>query len=259
MSGLPEEEIHAFVDGQLEPARRQAVAAWLAEHPAEMQRARAYEAQKELLRAALLMEDEGEPAPRTAALEAALLRRLRRRTGRLPPALGRAAAVALLLATGWLGHVLFQRHVEAKLPEAVEDAAQAHEIFAQDPLRPVELPASDSQEIVAWFSGHLGEPIQIPDLRPLGLRFVGGRLLGTEEGPLAQLLYEDREGRRLGVYLSTQPIDLDREIQVAHVRDLTAGYWREGELIYTVVADTPTEQLIFIASEIGAFDAGDRM
>jgi anti-sigma factor RsiW len=106
--------------------------------------------------------------------------------------------------------------------------------------------------MAAWFSRHLGEPIEIPSLRAVGLHLVGGRLLTGDDGPVAQLIYEDRKGRRLTLCLSSAPAGTGLEIELVEVDGLTAGYWQDGELSYALVAQTPDLQLVAIASELGA-------
>jgi anti-sigma factor RsiW len=60
---VTEAELHAWVDGQLAPARRAAVDAYLSQHPAEAARLQAYRAQNAGLRA-LFQPVLDEPVPR---------------------------------------------------------------------------------------------------------------------------------------------------------------------------------------------------
>ena len=106
--------------------------------------------------------------------------------------------------------------------------------------------------MAAWFSSRLGEPVEIPILGAIGLRLVGGRLLAAGNRPMAQLIYEDRGGRRLTLCLSSEPVEVGQEIELVEVGGLTAGYWQDGDLAYALVADTPDSQLVAIASELGA-------
>jgi anti-sigma factor RsiW len=71
-----EDELHAFVDGQLPKARYTTVLAYLGRHPEQVPRVAAYAAQKEELRARL--EEIVGPAedPKTAALRHTLAGRL---------------------------------------------------------------------------------------------------------------------------------------------------------------------------------------
>jgi anti-sigma factor RsiW len=247
---IGEDELQAFVDGKLSEGRCTAVLAHLGRHPEEIQRLTQYAVHKDELRRglhALVLPDDD---PTTAQLLRALAQRLTR------PDYGRwlrqAASVALLLAVGWSSHDLYQRYLEPHLPSLVIEAAQAHEVFSDDYQRPVELTAASWTEMAAWFSHHLGERVEIPSLRAIGLRLMGGRLLTGDEGPVAQLIYEDDAGRRLTLCLSSEPAVGGLEIELVEVDGLTAGYWQDGELSYALVAETPDLQLVAIASELGA-------
>jgi anti-sigma factor RsiW len=245
-----EDELQAFVDGMLSGGRCTAVLAYLGRHPEEIQRLTQYALHKDKLRRGLHALALPDDDPATPQLQSALAERLRR------PHFGRwlrqAASVALLLAVGWSSHVLYQTHLEPHLPSLVIEAAQAHEVFGDDSERPVELTAASRPEMAAWFSRHLGEPVEIPSLRAIGLRLMGGRLLTGDEGPVAQLIYQDDAGRRLTLCLSADPADLGLEVELVEVDGLTAGYWQKGELSYALVAETADLQLVAIASELGA-------
>lgn len=247
---LSEEDLQAFVDGQLPPERRDELITQLGVDPEARRRVEAYMEHKRLLREGLRqIGDPGRPSALTEHLAAELAGRLARRP-RSTWWRRQAAAAAAVFVLGWGGHLAYQEFNPWRLPAMVNGAAKAHQIFAQDSARPVELPASASTELAGWFSDHLGEAVQIPDLRDVGLRFVGGRLLGTERGPLAQMLYEDNRGHRLTLYLASGDTDAEAEVQVVHVDGFTAGYWMGETLAYTIVAETPDEQLLAIALEI---------
>lgn len=247
---LSEEDLQAFIDDQLAPERRDEVINHLGADPDARRMADVYMAQKRILRERLR---EAGGAGRRSALTQHLAAELAERLAHKPRFVWwrhQVATAAAVFAVGWGGHVLYQEFDPWRLPAMVSGAAKAHQIFAEDSARPVELPASASAELADWFSDHLGESVQIPDLRDVGLRFVGGRLLGTERGPLAQMLYEDNRGRRLTLYLASEDTDAGPEVQVVHVDGFTAGYWMEETIAYTIVADTPEEQLLAVAMEI---------
>lgn len=253
---ITEDELQAFVDGRLDARRHAAVLAHLKEYPEELQRLGAYAEQKTLLRRRLDDLDLTHDDPTTLRLQHELEKRLTRspRT----PWLRQAAAVALLLGAGWWSNTVYYAYLADRLPPVVIEAAQAHEVFGDEVQRPVELNAAARTEIAAWFSRHLNEPVEIPSLRAVGLRLIGGRLLAGDEGPVAQLLYEDGAGHRLTLCLSSEPVEIGAEFRLAEVEGLTAGYWQEGEIIYAVVAKTSDDQLAAIATELGAQESGDR-
>ncbi|WP_119462478.1 anti-sigma factor family protein [Rhodospirillaceae bacterium SYSU D60014] len=245
---IEESDLHAFVDDRLDDARAEAVMTYLEANPQEMTRVREFMEQKQLLL-------EGLDAIAATAANSYTDQLRDRLAGKLAgrPSfvwLRTAAAVALLIGSGWLAHMMYQTHVEEEIPNLVEDAAQVHQIFAADQNRAVEIPGSDRNELVTSFAVHLGEPVSLPDLSPIGLALVGGRLLGTEEGPLAQLIYEDGSGRRLTLCMAVQDTEAGTEVHLVEVDGLNAGYWQNGDLTYAVVAETAPEQLLSIVAEI---------
>jgi anti-sigma factor RsiW len=254
---VTEAELQAFVDGQLPAERCTAVLAYLGERPAELKRLADYVGHKHELRRRLETVDLPADNPTTAELERALAARLTR------PYYSRwlryAATVALLVAAGWISHGLYQNYVESRIPELVIKAAEAHDVFGTDQRRPVELTAASMAEMSDWFSSRLGRPVEIPVLATVGLRLIGGRLLTADDRPMAQLIYEDQAGRRLTLCLSSEPLELGEEVELVEVGDLTAGYWQDGDLIYALVGDRPDEQLVAIASELGAQQPGGRL
>ena len=245
---IGEDELQAFVDGRLREARNAAVLAYLARRPEQMQRILAYAAQRSELRDGLraieLMADD----PDTLRLQHELAARLSR-----PPYrrwISWAAMVVLLLGAGWWANALSESYLQQ--PALLEEAAQAHQVFGDQHERPVELAAASWEEMRGWFSRQLGAPVEIPSLRRLGLRLVGGRLLAGENGPVAQLLYENGAGDRLSLCLAAEPAQNGPEIRLIEVEGLIAGYWDEGDLAYALVGETTERELATVASALGA-------
>ena len=254
---IQESDLHAFIDGQLDDSRTDAVMAYLEANPEDMRRVREMMEHKQALLEGLDAFAATAASPFTDELRGRLAEKLsgRSRVARLRT----AATVALLIGSGWMAHMLYQSHIGREVPELVEDAAQVHQIFAADQHRAVEIPASDWNELVTSLSVHLGEPVSLPNLAPIGLVLVGGRLLGTEQGPLAQLLYEDGSGRRLTLCMASQDSRAGTEVHLVEVDGLNAGYWQSGDLTYAVVAETPPEQLLAIVAEIGEWKLSDHL
>lgn len=253
---IQEEELHALVDGQLPGGHCAAVLAYLGRHPQEIARLAAYAAQKEQIRRRLDALD-GPSGDATAALQQGLADRLRGRSCYrwLRP----AAAVVALLSAGWWANSLLEKYLADRLPGVVVEAAQAHEIFSQDSDRPVELAADAQADMETWFSSRLGKLVEIPSLHSLGLRLVGGRLLAGDDGPVVQLIYEDQDSYRLTLGLSAELVDGGTEIEMVTLGGLKAGYWHGGDLTYALVGPATDQELIVIATRLGANQPRSRL
>jgi anti-sigma factor RsiW len=246
-------ELMAYVDGQLGPDAAAAVEARLAADPAARDAVSAWAAQRAWIRGAAEALDTGAASLRTAALERELARALQRQGWRarlMGPGLRRIAASAVLFAAGWGGHMAWDAATDP-YPGYVAEGLGAHDVFGRDTIRPVEFRADAADSAIDWLSAKLDRKLAHPALEPLGLELVGARLLGTREGPLAQFIYEDREGHRLSLIVAPHPEgESAAPLRYASAEGARVGYWRNTELDYAVVAQTSDQQIEAVAEEV---------
>jgi anti-sigma factor RsiW len=192
---VTEDELHAYVDGELTPDRRAAVEAWLAAHPDDAAHVAAWRAQADAIRARYGAVA-GEPVPPRFDLDR--LARGERKWTRLAA----AAAVLLFLAgggAGWLGRGFWDGGPFAKAVTA--EAVDAHRLYVVEVRHPVEVPGSDSDHLGQWLSRRVGYALRAPDLGAIGLKLVGGRLLPSLTGTAAAFfMYEGASGERFTIY-----------------------------------------------------------
>src|SRR5664279_3946509 len=103
-SPVTEEELHAFVDGELPDDRKEAVNAWLTANPDQAALVAAWRAQADSIRARYGAVA-NEPVPERLALDQVI--KLGRSNGRSWAAFAAAAAVVAFMAggaTGWFAH-----------------------------------------------------------------------------------------------------------------------------------------------------------
>lgn len=246
-------ELMAYVDGQLGPEAAAAVEARLAADPAARDAVSAWTLQAVQIRAAAEALDTDATSLRTAALERELARALKRQGWRarlMGPGLRRMAASVALFAAGWGGHMLYDA-ATTPYPAYVAEGLGAHDVFAHDLIRPVDFRAESTGEALDWVSAKLDRKLSHPALDPLGLELVGTRLLGTREGPLAQFIYEDREGHRLSLIVAPHPEGVrESPLRYADWKGERVGYWRDARLDYAVVAPTSDQQIRAVAEEV---------
>ncbi len=194
---ISEDDLHAYVDGALEPGRRFEVDQYLAHHEDVARRVAGYAAQRTALRSALAPVA-AEPIPPELSL-ARLVEQRRR------PALSwRALAAAVLLfvlggAGGWVLQASFQPPRGGILALA-DEAADSYAVYEPDHIHPVELRAQDRDQLVQWISQRLQRRVAAPDLAASGYRFMGGRLVATAHGPAGMFMDDDDHTRPQGFH-----------------------------------------------------------
>jgi anti-sigma factor RsiW len=203
---LDEASLHALADGRLAPHEREALEARLAGEPSAAETVRAWQAQRDLLRA-LHPEVLHEPVPPGLA-EAA------RQVGRAGVSLvrwqrwgGMAASVLVAFTVGWLAHGTWDglsgggAIAKARSADFGRQAVVAHVVYAPEVRHPVEVPAAQHEHLVQWLSKRLGRQLKVPDLAAQGYELVGGRLLPGEQGARAQFMYQNARGERITLYV----------------------------------------------------------
>lgn len=223
-------DLHAYVDDQLDPERREWVEAWLASHPHEARRVEAWRQDAQRLRAAL-----GSAAlPQAPELDPAQIRaRLRaRRQSRLAI----AAALLVALGVGSLGGWQARDMTVAKVDKPMQDAVQAYRLFAATGSS-ARLDTASGDNVRAWLGRYLENASLPTDLDRLGLRTVGARLLATEQGAAALVVYEDDQGHRLSFFIRP-PGPANRLLPHGQRQDgeLLTRYWSKGNYNYAVVS-----------------------
>lgn len=237
---ITEAELHAYVDGQLPAERRAAVEDYLAAHPAEAERVRAYRQQNDQLHA-LFDTALDEPVPAT----------WQRPPPRRAPGLARAAALLAAAAVGGvLGWALRGGEtieITAGLPQ---QAAIAHLVYSPEVLHPVEVGAREEAHLVAWLSKRLGAPVRAPHLAAAGFELVGGRLLPGETGPAAQFMYQDARGARLTLYVRTAEDSGETAFRYAQEGRVGVFYWVDGPFGYALSGELDRARLLAVAEGV---------
>ena len=248
---ISEDDLHAYVDAVLDPARRAEVEDYLARHPDVAGRVQGYVRQRAALRAALQPVVE-EPVPP----ELDLARLIAARRSR-PPARWRAVAAAVMwlalgAAGGWSLHLL--RAPAGGIAALAEEAADNYAVYGPDRIRPVEIRAADSGELVRWVSGRLGHPIAVPDLAAAGYRFMGGRLVATPHGPAGLFMYDDDHGTRLVMLVrpmaDQRNAPMSERSAAAGGRPVTGFTWADKGIGYSLVGAAAPGVLHPLADEI---------
>jgi anti-sigma factor RsiW len=248
MSPVSEDELHAFIDGQLPADRREAVASWLSENPEQAAMVAAWRAQAEGIRARYgAVADE--PVPERLKIENVL-----RQTGAMSRKWMTMAAAAATIAfivggtAGW-----FARGASAAAPTGFEtftaDALDAYRLYVVEVRHPVEVPASELAHMTQWLSKRLGYEQRIPDLQSIGLKLVGGRLLPGPTGAAAFYMYEGPSGERYTIYCGKTGVS-QTALHYKHGNQVAAFYWVDDKVAYVVSGPSDRDKLEAVSKAI---------
>jgi anti-sigma factor RsiW len=233
---VTEEELHAFVDGELPGDRRADVEAWLASHPDDVKRVAEWRAQAELIRARYAGVAD-EPVPERLALDRLV------RSDRPWRWVGAAAAMLAFAvggALGWYGRGFWDGPPAGRSVAA--DALQAHSLYIAEVRHPIEVGAKEAH-LIPWLSRRVGHQLRAPDLEPFGLKLMGGRLLpGPRGAAAAMLMYEGPSGERYTLYCARSAMP-ETAFRWREGGQVAAIYWVEGDLGYVLSGPSERDRL----------------
>jgi len=238
-------ELHAYLDGELDDTTRAEVEAWLEANPDDADRVDGWRHDRDGL-AALQSEILGEPVPEKMQ---AIIRRAPQRTDSGPGSWMRAAAAVVLLVTGaavaWFAHDLAKPAGGEK--DFVRNAVGAHVVFTKERRHAVEVnwgKEQDEKHLVRWLSRRLGRPLNPPPLNDAGYSLVGGRLVADDGGPAAQFMYQDKDKKRLTLYVRSARDAEGTAFRIASERGVSAFYWIDRTYAYALVGQIDRERLV---------------
>jgi len=242
-SPVTEDELHAYIDGELPNERKEVVASWLAAHPEQAALVASWRAQAESIRAryGAIVE---EPVPDRLMLDRVL--KHDRANGRSWAAMVAAAAVVAFVvggAAGWMA-----RGASAAAPTSFDvfasEALDAYKLYVVEVRHPVEVPGNERAHMTQWLSKRLGQ-----DLRPIGLKLVGGRLLPGPTGAAAFYMYESASGDRFTIYCAKSG-EPQTALRYTSEEQFAAFYWVDDKIAYVVSGPADRERLESVTKAI---------
>jgi anti-sigma factor RsiW len=247
---VTEDDLNAYVDGELPANRRATVEAWLATHADDAEKVAAWRKQADLIHARY-----GAVADEVPPRRFDIARLTRRRHGAIAAAA--AAIIAAFLiggAGGWMA-----RGAETAKPTDLalftSDALDAYRLYTVEVRHPVEVPGDQRPHLTEWLSKRVGSPLRPPELDKVGLKLVGGRLLPGPTGATAFFMYEGPSGERFTLYCGRTG-DQETALRYTAGRDNAAYYWVDRNLAYVLSGPAEQDKLHAIAQT--AYDQIDR-
>ncbi|MBX4997173.1 anti-sigma factor [Rhizobium lentis] len=227
-------DLDAYVDGELDVARRIQVESYLSENPVIAAKVMADLSMKGELRLALAGESaSGHPETRDAA------RRLERGLshGRIFQSMQRIAAVGILVAAGWVAHNSFgafsATEVAASVPAPayVEDAVRAYQTAELRESMPSQTPTTYSADEI-----RAATAIVMPEL-PKGWKVADVQIFPSEFGPSVEMAITASDGKRLSLFAVRPGAFEVQPVSHLALEKAEAAYWQIGEVAYALIAE----------------------
>lgn len=230
---ISEDDLHGYVDNALLPSRQAEVEQYLKENPELASRYEGFARQRAIL-AEALDPIAREPVPPHLNLANLMAAHRRPRWFAWQAA---AAAAFLFLAGGSAGWLLRGVGAEERhgITALANEATYAYMVFGPDQQRPVEIVSKDKAAFASWLEARLAHPVSFPDLSGEGYRFIGGRIVATQNGPAGLLMYADAKGARIAILM--RPMAIDQNAPMAEHRATgVVGYaWADDGMGYSLV------------------------
>lgn len=234
---LPEDDpkllVHAYVDGELDPANARALERRIQSEPALAAERDRVEALQRVLRSKFPLG----PAPadlRERIERAAGLRRLPAR----PTWLALAASVALAVIVSSSSTFI----ALAPPGDVTADAVVSDHIRALMAPQPADVASSDRHTVKPWFNGRIAESPRVVDLARNDFPLIGGRIDVVERNPVPTLVYHHRKH-----LISLTAIPLPGKPDAAPVSRAIEGYnlieWTADGVTYWAVSDVAAPEL----------------
>jgi len=240
---VSEEDLHAYVDGQIAGGECAAIEKWLESHPEDAARVAAWRAQADAMRARYSAVA-NEPVP--ARFDLAKLARGHRRWSRL------AAAAALLAfvvgsSAGWFGRDILEGAGPTRA--VTTEAFEAHRLYIAEVRHPIEVKAGESH-LNRWLSRRVGYEMPTPNLDTLGLTLLGGRLLPGNAGrPAALYMYEGPTGERFTLYSRRDPAP-QSALRYRAAGPVGSIFWVDNEAAFVVSGPADRARLQKVAESV---------
>ncbi|MCS6780236.1 MAG: hypothetical protein NZ555_11110 [Geminicoccaceae bacterium] len=252
-STVDEADLHALVDGQLDDGRKAAVLARLLLDRTDRERVEAYRRHRVALgkvRAGLERYGEGFAPELQRALADRLAAARRRASIARVAAAGLAAS--LVLGLGVATVALWRERVQPTIAIAYEPELAVPEFtfggsFARYSGGTLE---ADRERSLAWLASHLrGQTLDLPDLRELGLKPVGGQVLDEAQAPAVRIAWADERGDRIDLYIGVVTSQGEQAFTLAGEGHVSL-HWRQGPLVFALVGRTGSAKLLKVAHAV---------
>jgi len=232
---IGEDDLHAFVDGRLDPDRCLQVERYLAENPSVGARVADWQANLSALRAATAPLGR-QPIPARMDVRRLTAKRTARRWSTPVVAASLAAMLVIGVFTGWTANRLLQPWT---VEQVAKEALTAHRLFASAPT---------AQE-VGWADPAFTTRLVAPDLSAAGYTLVQREVVATAEGIGSIFIYRSAAGNRISVFVRPM-LSHDAAFSMRPVEGAPGWAWAEDGLGVSLISSEPSPGLHGLADEV---------
>ncbi|WP_075215979.1 anti-sigma factor family protein [Mongoliimonas terrestris] len=244
--GITDIDLHAYVDDQLDPARRIEVENHLAAHPQIAAAVMADLAVRDALR--LPADDLPPPTLRLVEQARVLERGLASRRSFLP--LARIAAAAFLVAGGWFAHASFgftgvRESVAATVPPVVDGALAA----LKTAKTRAEVPSQPKSAVYDPAELRRATSLALPSL-PQNWRVSDVQIFPYAGGFSVELMAEADDAGRVSLFAARSPsFDVVAPTALA-LEDGDSVFWQVGQDVFVLSGETEPARLRLAAERL---------
>ncbi len=226
--------VHAYLDGELDPANTLAIERRMAAEPALVAEYKRLEALQRLLRERFPHEG---PSPELRARIEAAVGMKRARVQPSWRALAASIAVTAMVTSGatWIVR-------GPEFGDTVRDAVVAGHIRSLMASQPVDVVSADRHTVKPWFSGRIPEAPRVVDLAQENFPLVGGRIDVVGRKAVPTLVY-----RSHAHFISVTAVPVASLANSSPARHPADGYgivrWTENGVAYWAISDVDAEEL----------------
>jgi anti-sigma factor RsiW len=228
--------LHAYLDGELDPANALGITQQMAETPALATEAERIKALQQAIHEQLPRE--AAPAGLHARIETSVGGLKRDRARPSWRALAASIALTAMVTSGSTWLVVGSQ----QQPTMVADALVSDHIRALMAPEPVDVVSSDRHTVKPWFNGRITNSPRVVDLSKEDFTLIGGRIEVVGHTPVSTLVY-----RRAKHLISLTATPVERRFDPSQVPRATNGYnivhWVENGVGYWAISDLEAKQL----------------
>ena len=228
--------VHAYLDGELDPANALSVAQQIDKEPALAAEAERVKALQQSIRERLPREEA--PPGLRSRIEASVGGLRRDRTGPSWRALAASIALTALVTSSSTWFLAGSQ----QQPTMIADVLVSDHIRALMAPEPVDVISSDRHTVKPWFNGRITSAPRVVDLTKEDFTLIGGRVDVVGRTPVSTLVY-----RRAKHLISLTAIPAESRFELDKSPRAVSGYnvvqWVENGVSYWAISDLETKQL----------------